>query len=120
MGLRAPLRLWDVLAHIESKERIPAARWCDRRRHQGSGRAQGWALMARPAFQQARIDREYRELRALDPDAFRSCVQGAEAIGINHQSLYVLSDAAKSALLADIEQHLVSAVLTALAGKAVR
>lgn len=69
--------------------------------------------MARPAFQQARIDREYRELRAADPDAFRECVQAAESIGINHRSLDALATAERSALLADIEQHMVSAVLAA-------
>lgn len=73
--------------------------------------------MTRPAVQQARIDREYRELRAADPEAFWSCVQGAEAIGINHRSLDKLDDQERLALLADIEQHLVS---TALTSKAVR
>lgn len=69
--------------------------------------------MARPAFQQARIDREYRELRAADPDAFRECVEAADGIGVNHRSLGKLTDAERSALLADIEQHMVSAVLAA-------
>ncbi len=70
--------------------------------------------MARPAFQQERIDREYRELRALDPEAFRECVEAAEAIGINHRVLDQLTNAEKTALLADIEQHVVSMVLRAL------
>lgn len=69
--------------------------------------------MDRPGFQQARIEREYRELRAADPDAFRECVEASEAIGINHRSLDKLTDAEKTTLLADIEQHLVSAVLAA-------
>lgn len=69
--------------------------------------------MARPAFQQARIDREYRELRAADPDVFRECVEAAEAIGINHRLSEKLSNSEVIALLADIEQHLVSVVLAA-------
>lgn len=72
--------------------------------------------MTRAAFQQARIDREYRELRAADPDMFRSCVGSAEAIGINHRSLDKLDDKEKLALLADIEQHLVSTALASRAG----
>lgn len=67
--------------------------------------------MTRRAFQQARIDRQYRELRASNPDAFQACVQGAEAIGINHRSLDKLTDAEKLALLADIEQCLVDVAL---------
>lgn len=58
----------------------------------------------------ARIDREYEELRAIDPDLFRQCVEAAEGIGINHR-LNDLLDAPSHAILADIEQALVSIAL---------
>lgn len=64
--------------------------------------------MSRPAFMQQRIDRQYRELRASDPDLFRQCVQCADGIGMNHRSLDKLADNEKLALLADIEQSIVA------------
>jgi hypothetical protein len=67
--------------------------------------------MNRPAFQRDRIDRQYRELRASDPDAFRACVEAAESIGINHPALDKLTDAERISLLADIEQHLIAQAL---------
>lgn len=65
----------------------------------------------RPASQQARIDRQYRELRASDPRALTACVHAAEAIGINHVALYKLTDSERTSLLADVEQHLVDMAL---------
>lgn len=69
--------------------------------------------MTRPTFQQKRIDRQYRELRALSPDLFSKCVRYAEAIGIKHKAFLSLSDADRLAVLADIKQTLVDMALTA-------
>lgn len=68
-------------------------------------------MKPRPKFQQDRIDRQYRELRMADMDAFHRCIQAAEAVGINHSCLEKLSDAERVSLLADIEQCLVSEAL---------
>lgn len=69
-------------------------------------------MKPRPKSQQDRIDRQYRELRMANMDAFHRCIQAAEAIGINHSYLSSkLSDAERIALLADIEQSLVSEAL---------
>jgi len=63
---------------------------------------------------QARIDTEYRDLRAIDADLFRQCVQAAEGIVINHErALSDLSEADRLRLGADIEQAIVSIALRA-------
>lgn len=56
----------------------------------------------------ARTDRMYEEVRAADDSVFRQCVQSAESIGMNHQALYKLTDAERSAVLADVEAQLVA------------
>src|SRR5678815_2037213 len=60
---------------------------------------------------QERVDRQYRELRGLDPDTLRVCVEHAEAIGINHRALDKLTHAERLSLLADIEGSLVDMAL---------
>jgi hypothetical protein len=68
------------------------------------------------AAREERIGREYRELRASDPDLFRQCVEAAEGIMLNrHRELAVLSDADRSNLGAAIEQAIVYIAIRARA-----
>ncbi len=64
-----------------------------------------------------RIDDEYNELRMLDPDLFRECVQAAEGIAINHYKAFAALDAPQSLkLVSDIEAALVSLTLKGCRG----
>ena len=59
-----------------------------------------------------RIDQQYRELRAADPDEFQACVARASAIGINHRlEERGLTALQAIALTADIECALVECAL---------
>ena len=65
-----------------------------------------------------RIERKYRELLAVDPETHRACVESAEAIAINyHRALEKLTADERLALIADIEQRLISVALTARSQK---
>jgi hypothetical protein len=58
-----------------------------------------------------RIDDAYAELRAIDPDERRSCVERAVTISANHRLCEVLPGDKLVALLADIEYALVESAL---------
>ena len=60
-------------------------------------------MTAFEAAREARISRSYLELREIDPDAFRRCIEAAGAIAINHG----LSTAAAAA----VETSMVELVL---------
>jgi hypothetical protein len=62
-----------------------------------------------------RSDREYRELRAQDPDLFRKCVEMAQGILFNHHAeIALLTDAQRLRLAAAIETRLVSIAVRTL------
>ena len=74
------------------------------------------ALAAFEERRRARINHQYDELKALDPDLFRECVQSADAILLNHRELSELDAAVRLRIGADIEARLISAALRAKAG----
>jgi hypothetical protein len=56
----------------------------------------------------ARIERQYRDVHAADPEEYRRCIQAADSIMINASaSLIALSDAERSALGANIESAII-------------
>ncbi len=58
---------------------------------------------------QDRRDRQYRELRAADPDLFRKCVQYAEGVVFNnHRELSSITDVQRVKLAADIEAAMIA------------
>lgn len=60
----------------------------------------------------ARVELDYRELRASDPDLFRKCVQYAEGVVLNnHRALDGATTAERSALAADIEIAMITLVM---------
>lgn len=69
--------------------------------------------MGKTDRQRDRIAREYRELLAVDPDMYRICIESADAIAINHRALEKLTAGERLALIADIEQRLISVALAA-------
>ncbi len=65
----------------------------------------------------ARIEREYRALRAIDPDLFGACVRSAEAVVFNlYRELAGVTEADRARLAAAIESALVSIAMEARRG----
>lgn len=61
------------------------------------------------ARREERIKRQYAELRAARPDAFRKCVEYAEGVILNHhRALSKLTEAERSKLGADFEVAMVT------------
>jgi len=58
-----------------------------------------------------RVDRQYAQLRAADPDEMRSCVQRAAALSVKHKLAAVLPGAKLISFLADLEHALVECAL---------
>lgn len=65
----------------------------------------------------ARIEREYRALRAIDPALFGACVRAAQVVVFNHHhTLAGLTDHDRQRITADIESALVSIAVEARRG----
>lgn len=61
-----------------------------------------------------RVDREYRELKAADPDLFRACIESTEGIVLNeHQVFSAMAPEDKSRIAAAIECAVVSIAVLA-------
>lgn len=57
---------------------------------------------------QERIERQYREVNAIDSDEYRKCIEAASAIMLNNcPALINLSDAERLALGANIEAAII-------------
>lgn len=60
------------------------------------------------ARRRERIERQYRELKAVDPEAYRECVEVATGISLNFAHKHQLDDNARNELGAELESALVA------------